>query len=328
MPVVTDRNQTLNVFARLEEAKVVMPVFCHDSLMNLEANLQAVKEFAQEYGIKNPVMASSVTFGYEDMQQAGRVLRRGNKEEGLNVCLAALDILCGTKGSTYYDVIVLPHIDHAEAEAEEWVWSKYIDKLSTIMIDASLGDRTLEENIAVTSRMVEKYRKHIVIEAALQRPAVDGHHEAEDLAAAEGDEVYAESAKSYYDTTGTDLIVVELGSKQQALGWTDYNGERAYKVTQALGGSKIVLHGGSSIPLEQLQTLAHDGVIRFNIWTRIAREGAQAAAEAIVADIDTIRDGDPEQKYYIRYRDSHFDAQVESLKDVLKSFGYERLAGK
>ncbi len=328
MPVVTDRNQTLEIFARLEEAKVVMPVFCHDSLMNLEANLQSVKEFAQEYGIKNPVMASSVTFGYEDMQQTSRVLRCGNKEEGMDVCLAALDILCGTKGSTYYDVIVLPHIDHAEAEAEEWVLRKYIDKLSTIMIDASLCDRTLEENIAVTSRMVEKYKKHIVIEAALQRPAVDGHHEAEDLAEAEDDEAYAEFAKSYYDTTGTDLIVVELGSKQQALGWTDYKGERAGKVTKALGGSKIVLHGGSSIPLEQLQTLASDGVIRFNIWTRIAREGSQAAAEAIVADIETIRNGDPEQKYYTRYRDTHSDAQVESLKNVLKSFGYERLAGK
>ena len=328
MPVVTDRNQTLDVLARLEEANVVMPVFCYDSIMSLEANLHAIKEFAQEYGIKSPVLASSVTFGYEDMQQASRVLRWGNNEEGLQVCLAALDILCGTKGATYYDVVVLPHIDHAEAEAEEWVWSKYRDKLATIMIDASLSDRTLEQNIDVTSRMVEKYGKHLVIEAAFQRPAVEGHHGAEELEGAETDEAYAVSAKSYYDKTGTDLIVVELGSKQQALGWAGYNGDRAKKVTEALGGSKIVLHGGSSIPLEQLQTLAYDGVIRFNIWTRVGREGARAAAEAIVADIDKIRAGDPEQKYYTRYRDSHFDAQVKDWKDVLKSFGYERLAGK
>ena len=93
MPVITDRNQTLDVLARLEEAKVVMPVFCYDSVMNLEANLHAVGEFAQEYGIKDPVLAPSVTFAYEDMQQADRVLRWGTKEEGLKVCLAALDIL-------------------------------------------------------------------------------------------------------------------------------------------------------------------------------------------------------------------------------------------
>ncbi len=328
MPVVTDRNQTLDILARLEEAKVVMPVFCYDSLMNMEANLHAVKEFAQEYGIKAPVLSLSVTFGYEDMQQASRVLRWGSNEEGLKVCLAALDILCGTKGSTYYDVVALPHIDHAEAEAEEWVWDKYKDKLATVMIDASLNDRTLEKNIDVTSRMVEKYKKHIVIEAALQRPAVEGHHGADELEGVETDEAYAESAKSYYDKTGTDLIVVELGSKQQALGWADYNGDRAKKVTEALEGAKIVLHGGSSIPLEQLQTMAYDGVIRFNIWTRVGREGARAAAEAIVADIDIIRSDDPEQKYYTRYRDNHFDAQVKAWKDVLKSFGYERLAGK
>jgi len=57
MPVITDRNQTLDILARLEEAKVVMPVFGYDSLLNLEANLQAIKEFAQEYGIKDPVVA-------------------------------------------------------------------------------------------------------------------------------------------------------------------------------------------------------------------------------------------------------------------------------
>ena len=327
MPVVSDRNQTLDIIARLQESKVVMPVFCYDSLMNLEANLHAVKEFAQEYGIKNPVLAQSVTFAYEDMQQADRILRWGTKEEGLKVCLAALDILCGTKGSTYYDVVVLPHIDHADAEKEEWVWDKYKDKLATVMVDGSLGNRTLEQNIELTSRAVDKYKKHLVIEAALQRPAVEGHHSAEELAGADTDEAYAESAKSYFDKTGTDLIVVELGSKQQALGWADYNAERASKVTEALGAAKIVLHGGSSIPLEQLSSLAYDGVIRFNIWTRLAREGSQAAAEAIVRDIDVIRRGDPEQAYYTRYRNAHFDAQVKAWKDVLKSIGYERLAG-
>ena len=94
-----------------------------------------------------------------------------------------------------------------------------------------------------------------------------------------------------------------------------------------LEASKIVLHGGSSIPLEQLSTMAYDGVIRFNIWTRVAREGARAGAEAIVKDIDIIRAGDPDQAYCTRYRNAHFNAQVKAWKDVLKSIGYERLAG-
>ena len=327
MPVVTDRNQTLDILARLQEARVVMPVFCYDSVMNLEANLQAVKEFAQEYAIKDPVLAQSVTFGYEDMQQAGRVLKHGNTEEGLQVCLAALDILCDTKGATYYDIVALPHIDHADAEKEEWVWDRYKNKLATVMVDGSLGGRTLDENVELTSRAVAKYGKHIVIEAALQRPAVEGQHEAEKLAGAETDEAYAESARSFVEKTGTDLIVVELGSKQQSLGWADYNSQRARKVTEVLEASKIVLHGGSSIPREQLSTMAYDGVIRFNIWTRVAREGARAGAEAIVKDIDIIRAGDPDQAYYTRYRNAHFDAQVKAWKDVLKSIGYERLAG-
>lgn len=324
MPVVTDRNQTLEILERLKEAKVVMPVFGYDSVMNLEANLRAVKEFADEHGIKNPVFAPSITFGYPEMQQADRVLRFGTKEEGLLVCLSALDILCGTKGATYYDVIALPHHDHGDPIREEWLWHKYCDKFATIMVDGSLDNRSLEENIEITSQMVEKFGKYVVIESALQRPSVEGHHEAESIA--ESDEMYAEFAKSYVEKTGTDLIVVELGSKQQALGWADYNSSRARKVTEAIGDAKIVLHGGSSIPPEQLSMLAYDGVIRFNIWTRIGREGARSAAEAVVRDIDIIRKGDPEQKYYTRYRDAHFDAQVKALKEVLKHLGYERLS--
>ena len=326
MPIVTDRNQTLDIIARLQEAKAVMPVFCYDSVMNLEATLQAVKEFAHEYGIKSPVLAPSVTFAYEDMQQADRVLRWGTKEEGLQLCLSALELLCNVKGATYYDIVVLPHIDHADAEKEEWVWDKYKNKLATVMVDGSLGNRDLEENVELTKRAVDKYGEHLVIEAALQRPSVEGHHEASRLADADSDEAYAESARDYIARTGADLLVIELGSKQQALGWADYNSQRAKKVTQALGAARIVLHGGSSIPLEQLATLGDDGIIRFNIWTRIAREGSQAAAEAIVRDIDIIRKGDPEQAYYTRYRNAHADAQVASLKDILKSIGYERLA--
>ena len=325
MPVVTDRMQTLEILQRLREANVVMPVFGYDSVMNLEAVLFAVKEFADEYGIKQPVVAPTVTFGYEEMQQAKRVLKHGTKEEGLKLCLSAMNILSDTKRGTYYDVVVLPHHDHGNPIGEEWLWDKYRDEFATVMVDGSLDNRTLEENVDITSRMVEKYGKHIVIEGALQRPAVEGHHEAE--AVTGGNAAYAESAKSFIEKTGVDLIVVELGSKQQALGWADYDGTRAKKVTDVLGEAKIVLHGGSSIPPTQLDTLAYDGVIRFNMWTRVGREGAKSAAEAIVSDIDVIRAGDPEQRYSTRYRDAHFDAQVKIWKEVLKSFGYERLSG-
>ena len=326
MPVVTDRNQTLEIIQRLREANVVMPVFGYDSVMNLEAVLFAIKEFANEYGIKQPVVAPTITFGYEEMQQAKRVMKHSTKEEGLRVCLATMDILCGTKGGTYYDVIALPHHDHGNPINEEWLWDKYRDNFATVMVDGSLDDRTLEENIAITSKMVEKYKKYMVIEAALQRPAVEGLHESKALS--DDNTAYAESAKSYIEKTGADLIVVELGSKQQALGWANYDGKRASKVTEVLGDAKIVLHGGSSIPPEQLGTLAYDGVIRFNIWTRVGREGAKVAAEAIVNDIEVIRKGDPEQRYSTRYRDAHFDAQVKVWKEVLKSLVYERLAGR
>jgi len=258
------------------------------------------------------------------MQQAARVTRHGSMEENLRIMISSLDILCGKPDSTYFDVLALPHLDHAEAEDEEHVWAEHIDDLATVFIDASLGDRSREQNIDLTAKQVEKYKKNIVIEAALQRPAVFGKHDAEEIESS--DEQYAEEAREYVDKTGTDLLVVELGSTQQALGWADYNSKRAQTATRVLGESMLVVHGGSSIPLEKQGTLADDGVIRFNIWTRIAREGALAAAERIISDMDIIRSGDPDQVYFTRYRDAHFDKQVESMKAVLKAIGYERMA--
>jgi fructose/tagatose bisphosphate aldolase len=240
---------------------------------------------------------------------------------------AILDILCNRDFGTYRELRVLPHLDHADAEKEEWLWKEYLPDLATVMVDASLNDRSLEENIRLTKKMVDSYGKKIVIEGALQRPAVEGHHAAGELAGADTDADYAAQAKSYVQKTGVDLVVLELGAKQQALGWSEYNSARARAVTGALGKSMIVLHGGSSIPLGQQATLGDDGILRFNIWTRMAREAAEAAAEAIVAQIADIRAGDRVQKYRLRYTEAHFDQQVKSLKEVLQATGYGRFAG-
>ena len=325
MPVLTERSDVLEQLARVREANVVMPVFCFDSIMNLEANLAAVQDYAREHGIENPVVAPSITYDYGPMSQVRRITRRGSPEENLELAFYFMERFCGKPDSTYGNVIVLPHYDHADAVEEEAVWNKYKDKFATVFIDASLGDRTLEQNKELTARQVAKYMDHFVIEAALQRPAVEGHHGADAIDIT--DEEYAQQAKDYLDDTGADLLVVELGSKQQAVGWADYNSERCQAVSKALGDSKLVLHGGSSIPLEQQASMAYDGIIRFNIWSRVAREGARAGAWAILKRVwDIFVRGDPNQLYSTSYTDAHFDKQVDSMKAVLGAIGYDRLA--
>lgn len=371
MAVVTDRNEVLDVLARTREAKAVMPLLCVANTYEIQANLEVVRQFALEHGIKNPPVGISTTFDYESMKQSrrffsslggeteGMALQRS--EAGLQLMFATLDILCGPEG-LYSDILAVPHLDHADAEREEWVWNRYANELGTVMVDASLGDRSLEENIRLTRKMVEKYGGYLVIEGALQRPAVEGQHEAG--AVEEDDAAYARDAKDYVDNTGVDMIVVELGSAQQSVKQeAKYNSGRARMVSQELGRSMIVLHGGSSIPLDQQKTLGDDGVLRFNQWTRTAREGAIAAAVAVSDNIIDVLTGDsrklqgyialialatpqqmlmradilkellgdaitkdPSQAYFTRYSDAHFNQQVETLKAVLEALNYQRYA--
>jgi len=331
MPVVADRSHVLEILRRFEEAGAVMPVICYDGREDMEGALIGVKRYAEEHGIKDPPLALSITYGYPEMSQAARVWRCRNKKAGLKASFSDMDILCGPDGP-YSDILVLPHLDHADAEKEERVWREFSDHLATVLVDGSLGDRTLDENIRLTARAVERYGKKLVIEGCLQRPAVEGVHGAEALAGADTPRQYAGMARDYVRRTGVDLVVVELGSSQQAVGWASYKPQIARAVTKALGGRHmLVLHGGSSVKPEAMATMGADGIVRFNMWTRMAYEAAQAGAKAVLRDAQYVFTGDrppnaPHQQYRTRYSDAYVDHAAAVVGEILKAQNYRKLA--
>lgn len=87
---------------------------------------------------------------------------------------------------------------------------------------------------------------------------------------------YCENAVKYVKTTGVDFAVADLGTEQQStsVGKARYDKARARELTAALGRKMLVLHGTSCLANEQTRGLASDGVVRVNMWTRIAREAA------------------------------------------------------
>jgi len=318
---ITDRDLVLEQIDRCAARNVPMLTACCDSVMNVEANLKAAKEIGIQYGIDHIPIRMSVTHEYESMSQTDRFFECGTKEEGLRLFFSVLEILCGEKGSTFYDVNAIPHLDHADSRKEEWVWRKYIDSWGSVMVDGSLDDRTLDENKTLTRQMVDQYGTHIVIEGALQRPTVAGHHKAKKIDPHE----CAQSAHQYVLETGVDLVVVSLGSAQQSPGWAKYRPEVAKQVTEALGKPMMVIHGGSSIRRSEQKNLGYHGIVGFNMWTRAAREAAKAAAKATHDHRHEIAKGDPGQVYSTIYTGAHVNKQADIWKRVMRSLGYERL---
>jgi len=139
---------------------------------------------------------------------------------------------------------------------------------------------------------------------------------------------YAARVRDYARATGVDLVVADLGTEQQStrVGGVVYLRERARAIHRLLGTSRLVLHGSSSLSTQDLGGLEQDGVIRTNIWTRIAREAGQAAGERLTARLPALRSGDFEAADSRAYLDDLTDRAAEIMEEVLERLGYARMA--
>jgi fructose/tagatose bisphosphate aldolase len=142
------------------------------------------------------------------------------------------------------------------------------------------------------------------------------------------EEEYAEKVAQYVKDTGVDLMVADLGTEQQAVrqGGVVYLRDRARAINELLGSSRLVLHGSSSLDRKDLGGLEDDGVIRTNIWTRIAREAGQAAAEKVAGRIDAVRKGDFESCDSRAYLDDLTERAAAIMEEILDLLGYSKMA--
>jgi fructose/tagatose bisphosphate aldolase len=102
---------------------------------------------------------------------------------------------------------------------------------------------------------------------------------------------YPEKALDYIKKTGIDFLVADLGTEQQAtdIGKSIYLKKRARDIAQLVGDKILVLHGTSCLSGNEIKTLPEDGILRVNMWTRIARESGLYAIDQLHKRDEEIR---------------------------------------
>lgn len=318
MPLCRDRAEALEQMQRIRENNVSMAIFCTASHWNTEAIIKAADDFARDNGIDCLPLTVAMTFNYPHMRQAQRVTYSKCPELGLLSVVEFVKLLCGSEYSPYKRVMPLLHLDHASPNFDEWALYKGVEHLNSVMFDAQLFP--LEENIRRTSEYVERFGGKVLVEGIMDELSVLGELKSH------ADGSYVSRAIDYISKTGVDFLVADLGTEQQsAAAGGKFLRQRALDLTAGLGKAMLVLHGTSCLTDEQICGLSGCGILRVNMWTRIAREAGQYAAENINRNIGGIRAGEFELAESNQYMRSSVERASEIMYNTLELLQYKNL---
>ncbi len=264
MPLIIDREAVLSIYKEAAELRWVIPTFCAENLTTLEAVLSATKEYGESIGKNDLPITLAITNLYPHRAQSLNYTHSGDWELGLRLFLADINTLTSTK-SPYKELRVMVHLDHIQPDSDSDLLEWDLSNFSSIMFDAST--KPFAENIQLTKAFVEANRSKIVIEGACD--------EIVDATGMEKSELTTpERAKEFVEETSVDFIVANLGTEHRAsAAELKYHGNIAKSIKSEIG-SKIVLHGCSSVPNEQVKSLFDDGVCKVNIWTTLERDSS------------------------------------------------------
>ncbi len=269
MPLILDRENVLDVYAKAAQSKWVIPTFCTENLTTTEAILAAAKDYADRIGMKDLPVTIAITNQYSHRSQSVNYTHTKKWDIGLKLFMADIDVLT-SKGSPYEGLSVMIHLDHTQWDSDAELLKWDMGKFSMIMYDAS--SLPLEQNIEKTARFVAEQGRNIVIEGAC-----------DEIVDATGDKrtelTTPEKAEDYLRRTGVDYIVANLGTEHRAsAAQLKYHGDMA-KAISRITGARLVLHGTSSVSNEQVRNLFNDGIAKVNIWTTLERDSSPVLFE-------------------------------------------------
>jgi fructose-bisphosphate aldolase, class II len=153
----------------------------------------------------------------------------------------------------YPDAIFAVHLDHGdEKTCYECIASGFY---SSVMIDASHDP--FEQNVATTRRVVERaHAKGVSVEAEL---GMLGGVE-EDIKVDEKHSLLTDpdEAKAFVEQSGCDSLAVAIGTSHGAYKFSGSQGlhfDRIAAIQERLPGFPLVMHGSSSVPLEEVERI-------------------------------------------------------------------------
>ena len=264
MAIITNKQEVLAIYAEAKNNQWVLPCFCTENLTTTEAILAATREYGESIGINNLPIIIAITAQYDHRTQAAYYTQTRQWDIGLKLFLADLKVLTDP-GSPYSDLRVMIHLDHIQFDDDRDLLQWDMAPFASIMFDASQAP--FAENIALTRDFVRKQGNNIVIEGACDE-IVDA------TGTVKSEMTTAENAEYYCQMTGVDLIVANLGTEHRASASDlQYRGDIARKIKARIG-TRIVLHGASSVPGDQIAHLIDDGVCKVNLWTALERDSS------------------------------------------------------
>lgn len=178
---------------------------------------------------------------------------------------------------------------------------------TSVMIDAS--HHPFEENVAITAKVVELAHIHgVSVEAELG--TVGGQED--DVV---GDIIYADPQEcvELVKRTNIDALAPALGSVHGPYKGEPNLGFKEMEEISNLTGMPLVLHGGTGIPLKDIQKAISLGTAKINVNTENQIASAKAVRETLAANPDMY---DP-RKYLGPAR----EAIKETVKQKMKEFG-------
>lgn len=274
MPLILDRKHVLDVFAEAHDRKWVLPTFNVENLTTAEAILEAVKEYGEILGLEGLPIIIGITNNYSHRPQSVYYTHTGKWEIGLRLFLSDLAVLT-SPGSPYEKLKVMIHLDHIQWDDDKELLDWNMKQFSSIMYDAST--LPIEQNRIKTAAFVEKNKDTILIEGACDEISSADGSDKNDL-------TKPEEAEKYYNQTGVDIVVANLGTEHRASASDlEYHGEIARQIRERIG-THLCLHGTSSVSKEKVAKLFDDGICKVNIWTALERDATPKLFKDMLAN--------------------------------------------
>ena len=264
MPLITGRKAVLDVYAEMERRGWVMPCFCTENQTSTEAILAATLEASVRLKCPDLPVTIAMTYLYSHRSQSVAYSHTGRWDIGLKLFLADLRVL--TEASSPYGALrVLIHLDHIQPHADRELLAWDLGQFASIMYDAST--LPFEQNIERTRQFMREHGQELVVEGACDEIVDAGGQEHNELTT-------PERAEAYVRSVGVDFIVANLGTEHRAsAAELTYHGDLARRISAIVGG-RLVLHGCSSVPHDQVRLLFRDGVRKVNVWAAIERDSS------------------------------------------------------
>ncbi len=240
MPLVT----TKEMFEKAYNGGYAIGAF---NVNNMEI-IQGITEAAKECNAPVILQVSRGARNYANRTYLVKLVEAAEKETGLPIAL---------------------HLDHGDSfeTCKECV----DDGFTSIMIDAS--SKPLDENIAITKKVVEYAHAHgVVVEAELGTLA--GVEDEVKVAAEDSSYTRPEDVERFVKETGCDSLAIAIGTSHGAYKFKPAQCTRNEKgvlvppplrfdileeVSKRLPGFPIVLHGSSSVPQEYVKMVNENG---------------------------------------------------------------------